>query len=158
MLHRLTIGVCIAAVVALIGYLTVVWHSFGRGIVWGVIQAPAYGVIAAYSWHCRGNATASRIVLVVAVLLTPFTVALARLVDEPPGYAAIIWIFWALFPQLLLAVYGGYLGYACVEYARQRRQSPNSLQGKLFVAVFVGVAILLAASIAFSNLLFFVRD
>lgn len=157
MIHRLTISVCIAALLALVGYLSAVWRHVGVGLFWGAIQIPAYGIVAAYAWYGRENATASRVVLVVAVLLTPFTFALARLVDEPPGYAGFIWIFWTLFPQLLLALFGGYLGYACVEYARQRPQSPNSMHGKLFVTAFVGLAILLVASFIFSNRLFFVR-
>jgi hypothetical protein len=141
MIHRITIGVGAAVAAGAVAYAVAVSAPWGAVLIVAVTQFGAYGIVAGYAWACRRHELASWIVVGVACLTVPLTCAQLAFVSPPVGFGAVTLIMAPVFPQLIVTVLGGYLGFACVEARRLQRQNPNASRGKLTAAGLVAIGL-----------------
>jgi hypothetical protein len=147
MLYRVTVGLCglIAATAAVYAGVRM---NIAAGFFVAVAQTIVFSVLAAYAYACRRYRVASSVVLGAVCLSGALTWAFVQQFAyeaHPMGMA--VWSMLALGAQGVVAIFGGYLGYACMEAERLRPSNPGHASGKLVVAGIVGMALIVSEAL-----------
>jgi hypothetical protein len=147
MLYRVTLSLC-GLIVASAGVYVGVRMSVAIGLSIAVTQTVVFGVLAAYAYACRRSRVATYVVLgMVGLTGVLACVLVAPLAREMHPMGMMVWSALALGVQGIVAIFGGYLGYACMEAERLRPSSPNHVRGKLVVVGILALALVAAGVI-----------
>jgi hypothetical protein len=149
--YLVTTAVCFASVIASTIYLSAYRSTFAAIVIVASTQVVVYGIIAGYARACRQHLLASWIVLAVAGAILPLTyLLLLQMVSPAVPYRSVASLVLTLSAELIIAMFGGYLGFALVEGRRLKPHNPGALPGKMAVAALFAIALAALAGIVWS--------
>jgi hypothetical protein len=114
-------------------------------------QLGIYAWVAMIARKCQQNRLALGILSLVALVLTALSGGLIYVICQalskiPGSYLIMVWAFWLLYGQVVVALLGSYLGYAVVEGSRRDYRRSQSASGKLTVVLMLSLAVVVVAS------------